>query len=136
MLLAVHHEHLDPTLYATAATVIPVFWLGLVYQSNAYDLLGKKKPKNVFAPGSLLVVTLAALFGEIHAFGALFDTRLASSARSAVAWGLYLPGAFLFALPAWQMFVRELKDTVWSIVVSVLIMGGLAYGAVYVQMHT
>lgn len=131
-----HHEHLDPTLYATAATVIPVFWLGLVYQANAYDLLGKEKRKNVFAPGSLLVVTLFALSGEIHAFGALFDTRLASSARSSVALGLYLPGAFLFALPAWQMLGRELNDTVWSLVVSALIMAGLVYGVIYVQMHT
>jgi hypothetical protein len=28
--------HLDPSLYGTAATVIPVFWLGLLYQVNAY----------------------------------------------------------------------------------------------------
>jgi hypothetical protein len=134
--VTVPHEHIDPALYATAATVIPVFWLGLVYQANAYDLLGKRKHTNVFAPASLVVVTLAAFFGEIHAFGALFDTRLASSARGPVAWGLYLPGAFLFALPAWQMLVHEAKDTIWSLVVSILIVGALGYGAIYVQMHT
>jgi hypothetical protein len=73
--------------------------------------------------------------GELHAFGALFDTRLAGSARWAVGWGLYLPGAFLFALPAWRIGVRETAGTVWSIVISVGIIGGIGYGAIYVQMH-
>jgi uncharacterized membrane protein len=129
-------QHLDPSLYATAATVIPVFWLGLVYQANAYDLTGNGKGRNVFAPVSIVVITLAAIFGEIHAFGALFDTRLANSARGPVAWGLYLPGAFLFALPAWRMLTRETEGSAWSVVVWFVIFGGIAYGAYYVQMHT
>jgi hypothetical protein len=142
---------LDPSLYATAETVIPVFWLGLLYQVNAYDLAGDHKPKsakqkshkqkteerptNPFALASIMIVTVAAVFGEIHVFGALFDTRLAVSARWSVANALYLTGAPLFLLPAWRMAAREAEGSVLSVIVFVIFMTALLYGDVYVIGH-
>jgi hypothetical protein len=127
--------HLDPGLYGAAATVIPVFWLGLLYQVNAYDLTTRKKQTNSFALLSIVVVTLSAVFGEIHALGALFDTRLAASARQPVAQGLYVPGALLFALPAWRMAAREAESTASTVVIALIFMGALGYGSYYVSTH-
>ena len=49
---------LDPSLYATAATVIPVFWLGLLYQVRAYDL--EKRPTALVLMSIILVTATAA----------------------------------------------------------------------------
>ncbi len=127
--------HLDPSLYAVAATVIPVFWLGLLYQVNAYDLTTSDKQTNSFALGSIVVVTLAAVFGEVHALGALFDTRLVASARQSVAQGLYVPGAFMFSLPAWRMAAREVNGVAGQLVVAAIFLGALTYGSYYVSTH-
>jgi len=92
--------HLDPSLYGVAATVIPVFWLSIVYQARGFDMKIYPGPPARLFYGTV-VITAITLWGEMQAFASLFDTHHArmAIAQSSVAYALWITAWIAMILP-------------------------------------